>query len=125
MPSDNLRVPLQDVIIYHNARCLKSRGTLKLLRDRGIEPRIIEYLKEPPDEFEMSRILGMLGMNPMDLIRTGEGAFVECDVSSKKSNPRQLIREMIAHPILIERPIVVHGNKARIGRPPETVLEIL
>jgi arsenate reductase len=116
---------LQDVIIYYNGRCSKSRETLKLLRNKGIEPTIIEYLKEPPDEFEMSRILGILDMNPMDLIRTGEKAFVEFDVASKKSNPRQLIREMIAHPILIERPIVVSGNKARIGRPPECVLEIL
>ena len=116
---------MQDIIIYHNARCSKSRDTLKLLRSRGIEPRIIEYLKEPPDEFELSRILGMLGMTPMELIRTGESVYAEFNVASKKSNPRQLIRAMIAHPILIERPIVVNGNKARIGRPPENVLEIL
>ncbi len=116
---------MSDVIIYHNPRCTKSRATLKLLRDRGIEPRIVAYLKDNPDEDELSRILGMLGMGPHDLIRTGEDAYLEFDVASKKNNPRQLIREMIAHPILIERPIVVNGNKARIGRPPECVLEIL
>jgi arsenate reductase len=96
-----------------------------LIRDRGIEPRIVEYLKEPPDEDELSRILGMLGMSPEQLIRSEEDAYLEFDVAKKKSNPRELIREMIAHPILIERPIVVCGNRARIGRPPESVLEIL
>jgi arsenate reductase len=116
---------MTDVIIYHNARCSKSRAALKLLRERGIEPRIVEYLKEPPDEDELSRILGMLGMGPQELIRTGEDAYLEFDVATKKNNPRELIREMIAHPILIERPIVVCGNKARIGRPPENILEIL
>ena len=116
---------MSDVIIYHNPQCSKSRATLKLLRDRGIEPRIVEYLKDPPDEDELSRILGMLGMGPHDLIRTEEDVYLEFDVACKKGNPRQLIREMIAHPILIERPIVVKGNKARICRPPECVLEIL
>ena len=116
---------MSDVIIYHNPRCSKSRATLQLLRDRGIEPRIVAYLKDPPDEDELSRILGMLGMGPYELIRTGEDAYLEFGVASKKNNPRQLMREMIAHPILIERPIVVNGNKARIGRPPECVLEIL
>jgi arsenate reductase (glutaredoxin) len=118
-------MPTTDIIIYHNARCSKSRATLKLLRERGIEPRIVEYLKEPPDEDELSRVLGMLGMAPHDLIRTGEDAYQEHDVAGKKSKPRELIRAMIDHPILIERPIVISGNKARIGRPPECVLEIL
>jgi len=113
------------IIIYHNPRCAQSRATLQLLRDRGIEPRIVEYLKDPPDEDELSRLLGMLGVGPHDLIRTEEAAYLEFDVASKENNPRQLIREMIAHPILIERPIVVNGNKARIGRPPECILEIL
>jgi arsenate reductase len=116
---------MTDVIIYHMPRCSKSRATLKLIRERGIEPRIIEYLKEPPDEDELSRILGMLGMSPGQLIRAEEDAYLEFDVVAKKNNPRELIRAMIAHPILIERPIVVCGNKARIGRPPEDVLEIL
>lgn len=114
-----------DVIIYHNPRCSKSRETLKLLRDRGIEPRVVEYLKEPPDADELSRILGMLGMSPHDLIRAKEDAYLEHDVVGKKGKPGELIRAMIEHPILIERPIVVNGNKARIGRPPEKVLEIL
>ncbi len=116
---------MTDVIIYHNARCSKSRESLKLLRDRGIEPRVIEYLKDPLDEDELSRLLAMLGMAPHDLIRTKEDAYLEFEIANLKARPRELIRAMVAHPILIERPIVVRGNKARIGRPPENILEIL
>ena len=86
---------------------------------------MVEYLKEPLDEDELSRVLGMLGMSPHELLRSGEDAYVENDVAALKNRPREMIRAMIAHPILIERPIVINGNKARIGRPPETVLEIL
>lgn len=116
---------MSDVIIYHNPRCSKSRATLKLIRERGIEPRIVEYLKDPPDRDTLSRLLGMLGMGPHDLIRVNEDAYEENDIASRKAKPTALVDAMIAHPILIERPIVVRGNKARIGRPPEKVLEIL
>ncbi|HAA77181.1 TPA: arsenate reductase (glutaredoxin) [Candidatus Latescibacteria bacterium] len=116
---------MNDVIIYHNPRCSKSRESLRLLRARGIEPRVIEYLKEPPDADELSRVLGMLGMQPHDLIRSREDAYLEHDVAGLKQKPTQLIQAMIEYPILIERPIVIRGNKARIGRPPEQILEIL
>lgn len=116
---------MSDVIIYHNPRCSKSRATLELLRERGIEPEVIEYLKNPPDEHELARILGMLEMEPVDLMRKGEDEYSDLKIEDRKDDTAGLIKEMIAHPILIERPIVVKNNQARIGRPPESVLEIL
>lgn len=116
---------MSDVIIYHNPRCSKSRQTLKLLQDRGIEPRVVQYLKEPPDEDELACILGMLEMDPIDLMRKGEDEYEELKVEEKKNNHKALLKLMVQNPILIERPIVVKGNKARIGRPPERVVEIL
>jgi len=114
-----------DVIIYHNPRCSKSRQTLKLLRERGIEPRIVPYLKETPDVDELARILGMLEMNPFQLMRSGEEEYQQLRVEEKKTKHDELLKLMVRHPILIERPIVVKDGKARIGRPPEAVLEIL
>ena len=116
---------MAEVIMYHNPRCSKSRATLELLRSRGIEPDIVEYLKDPPDEDELARILGMLGMEPIQLMRTKEDEYEELGLEAKKDDRNELIRQMIAHPILIKRPIVVRGNQARIGRPPESVLEVL
>lgn len=116
---------MSDVMIYHNPRCSKSRATLALLRERGIEPKIVEYLKNPPDEHELARILGMLEMDPLELMRKGEDEYAELGLEEKKDDHAELIKQMLAHPILIERPIVVKDNKARIGRPPESVLEIL
>lgn len=116
---------MSEVVIYHNPACSKSRQTLKLLRERGIEPRIVEYLKSPPDEQTLSRILDMLGIRPRDLVRTGEDEYAELRLEEKADDRSALILAMSRHPILIERPIVVSGNGARLGRPPETVLEIL
>lgn len=116
---------MSEVVIYHNPACSKSRQTLKLLKERGIEPRIVEYLKSPPDEQTLSGILDMLGIRPVDLVRTGEDEYVELRLEEKADDRSALIRAMTRHPILIERPIVVSGNGARLGRPPETVLEIL
>jgi arsenate reductase len=116
------------VTIYHNPRCTKSRQTLELLRERGVEPTIIEYLKEPPDEATLERLLSMLGLEPLDLIRKGEPLFKElglAEVAKKPDSRRTLIRAMAEHPVLIERPIVVRGGQARLGRPPERVAEIL
>lgn len=112
------------VVIYHNPRCSKSRQTLDLLREQGIEPIIIEYLKTPPSSDELERILGMLGMQPEELMRKGEREY-EALVKGRKLPRAEIIRLMIANPILIERPIVVHGDKAALGRPPESVLSIL
>ncbi len=113
-----------NVVIYHNPRCSKSRQTLQLLRDRGIEPEIVEYLKTPPDADTLRRILAMLGIGPRDLMRRKEAIYKELGLADEHDDER-LIAAMVEHPKLIERPIVVAGERAAIGRPPENVLEIL
>ena len=111
--------------IYHNPRCSKSRQTLALLEDRGLEPLVVDYLKAPPSAVELQAILKKLKMKPRDLIRKGEAVYKELRLDSESLTDEKLIRAMVENPILIERPIVVMGAKARIGRPPESVLEIL
>jgi arsenate reductase len=113
------------VVIYHNLRCSKSRRTLELLEAGGIKPRIVDYLKEPPSAAELKSILKKLGMKPRDLLRQGEARYAELGLKDRDLSDDALIDLMVANPILIERPIVVAGNKAAIGRPPENVLEIL
>jgi arsenate reductase len=113
------------VTIFHNPKCSKSRATLALLQERGIEPRIVEYLKTPPAANELDSILSMLGMQPRELMRTQEDAYRQAGLDDPELTRAQLIAAMIEHPILIERPIVVSGKRAAIGRPPENVLEIL
>ena len=113
------------VTIYHNPRCSKSRQTLQLLQDRGIEPEIVEYLKAPPSADEMDAVLAKLGIEPRALMRTKEAAWREAGMSDEKLSRRQLIELMVANPIVIERPIVVNGTRAALGRPPESVLSIL
>ena len=116
---------MRDVLIYHNPDCSKSRQTLELLQSRGIEPRIVEYLNDPPDESELASILDMLNMEPMDLIRDAEEENEELGLAQKKNDRQALISAMVENPILIQRPIVVVDGQARLGRPPEQVLEIL
>ena len=111
--------------IFHNPRCSKSRQTLALLLDNGIEIEVINYLKTPPDHKTLQNILKMLGMDPIDLIRKGEALYKELDIDNHADNAQTLINIMIKNPILIERPIVVANNKAVIGRPPELVLDII
>jgi arsenate reductase len=111
--------------IYHNPRCSKSRSTLELLRNRGIEPTVIEYLKTPPSAAELEAILGKLGMEPRDLMRKGEPAYKEAGLDNPSLDRAALIAAMVAHPELIERPIVLANDKAALGRPPENVLTIL
>lgn len=113
------------VTIYHNPRCSKSRQTLQLLRDKGVEPAVVEYLKEPPDAATLEGLLTKLGLEPIDLIRKGEPEFKALGLDAKTGDRKALIQAMADHPVLIERPIVVAGKKARLGRPPERVLEIL
>jgi arsenate reductase len=113
------------VAIYHNPRCSKSRATLELLEARGVKPKVIEYLKTPPSAAELKAILKKLGLSPRDLVRKGEALFAELGLKDRQLSDDQLITLMVANPILIERPIVVSGGKAAIGRPPEKVLEIL
>ena len=113
------------VTIYHNPRCSKSRQTLQLIRDRGIEPEIVEYLKLPPDEAALARILALLDLAAHDLVRTGEALYRELGLGSQTLDEAGWLRVLAQHPQLLERPIVVTGQTAVIGRPPENVLKIL
>ncbi len=111
--------------IFHNPRCSKSRQTLELLTDRGIEPTIIRYLETPPTEAELDRILTQLGVEPRKLMRTKEKEYKELGLDQPELSRAQLIAAMVATPKLIERPIVLANGKAAVGRPPENVLSIL
>ena len=113
------------VTIYHNPRCSKSRETLKLIETRGLKPKIVDYLKTPPSAAELKAVLKRLGLKPEELLRTGEPRYAELGLKDRQLEADALIALMVANPILIERPIVVANGKAAIGRPPETVLEIL
>lgn len=111
--------------IYHNPRCSKSRQTLQLLKDQGIEPTVIEYLKTPPDVQTLDSILTMLNMEPRDLMRKQEAEYKEQGLADASLSREQLIKAMTEYPKVIERPVVVNNGKAAIGRPPENVLDIL
>ena len=111
--------------IFHNPRCSKSRATLALLQEQGIDPEIRLYLENPPDTTELRSILGQLGLAARDLMRKGEAEFRELGLSDPSLTEDQLIAAMAANPRLIERPIVLASGRAAIGRPPESVLEIL
>jgi arsenate reductase len=113
------------VTIYHNPRCSKSRATLALLEARGVKPKIVNYLQTPPSAAELKAILRMLGLAPRDILRTGETVYAELGLEDRDLDDDALIAVMVKNPILIERPIVVAGSKAAIGRPPENVLAIL
>ena len=113
-----------ELTIYHNPRCSKSRATLRLLREQGISPRVIEYLKTPPDAATLRYLLELLGMKPHDLLRTNEDIYRELDVAGKDLSDAEIIQLMTERPILIERPIVVKGDRAALGRPPENVLAL-
>jgi arsenate reductase (glutaredoxin) len=110
--------------IWHNPRCSKSRAALALLRDRGVEPEIIEYLKHPPEPSEIKRVLGALGMAPRDLMRKGEAPYKDLDLGNAAQSETALIAAMAAYPVLIERPVVLKGAEAALGRPPEAVLKL-
>jgi arsenate reductase len=111
--------------IFHNPRCSKSRATLALLEERGFTPTIRLYLEDPPDGAELKSILKKLGMDARDLIRKGENEYRELGLADPSLDEDALLAAMTAHPRLIERPIVIAGRRAAIGRPPESVLEIL
>lgn len=114
-----------DITIYHNRRCSKSRQALALLQERGLEPRIIEYLETPPDKKTIQQLLSMLGKTPRELIRENETEYKEAGLDNPTVTDEALISAMIKYPKLIQRPIVVADGQARIGRPPESVLEII
>lgn len=113
------------VTIWHNPRCSKSRATLALLEARGIEPRIRLYLDDPPAADEITRVLALLGRDPRELMRTGEDAYEEQGLGDAGLSAAALIEAMAATPKLIERPVVIKGDKAALGRPPESILDIL
>lgn len=115
----------ESITIFHNPRCSKSRMTMDLLVDQGIQADVVEYLKTPPSKQELESILNMLGMEPRQLMRTNEAEYKDNKLSDDSLSRDQLIEAMVKFPKLIERPIVICNGKAAIGRPPETVLEIL
>ncbi len=113
------------ISIYHNPRCSKSRQTLQLLEQQQLTPQVIQYLDTPPDAATLSHLLDMLGLTPRELMRKGEAEYKTSGADDPSLSREQLIALMVRFPKLIERPIVVSGDKAVIGRPPERVLEIL
>jgi arsenate reductase len=115
---------MDTLTIYHNPRCSKSRAALALLQERKVPLRIVEYLKEPPTRAELADLRKKLGLAPAEWIRKGEAEFKAARLD-KNSSEAQLLDAMAKHPILIERPIVVRGDRAVVGRPPERVLELL
>lgn len=113
------------VTIYHNPACGTSRNTLALIRSAGIEPEIIEYLETPPDRATLIKLLARAGMRPRELLREKGSLYTELGLAAASWTDEQLIDQMLIHPILINRPIVVTSSGVRLCRPPETVLEIL
>jgi arsenate reductase len=116
---------MSKVTLYHNPRCSKSRQTLQLLTEHGVEPEIVEYLKTPPDARQLERILLTLGLEPRQLMRTNEAEYKDNGLDDSRLTREQLIQAMVDHPKLIQRPIVLKGERAALGRPPENVLEII
>ena len=111
------------VEIWHNPRCSKSRQTLALLEENGVTPGIVEYLKTGPTQERLKQVIKLLGVSPRDIMRKGEAPYKELGLAG--ASDAALIKAMADHPILIERPIVIKGNKAVVGRPPENVLTLL
>jgi arsenate reductase len=114
-----------NVQILHNPRCSKSRTTLQLLKDNGVEPEVILYLETPPDTDLLTSILSKLNLQPRELMRKGQPEYKEMGLNNEQLSNEDLVAAMLKAPILIERPIVLANGKARIGRPPEAVLKIL
>ena len=111
--------------IYHNPRCSKSRETLSLIQSKGIDPSIILYLETPPSKAELKSILSKLGLKVREIIRTGEEAYKNLSLKDDSLSDDQLLDAIVDYPKLLQRPIVVEGERAIIGRPPENVLDLL
>ena len=118
------QAPSPEIVIYHNARCSKSRSACEIVAGRGIEARIVEYLKTPPSRDELCAVLQKLGMKASELVRRGEEEYKQ-HYAGRTLTEDEWLDALIEHPILIERPIVVRGDHAVVGRPPEKVLELL
>ena len=112
-------------VIYHNPRCSKSRETLQILEAHDIEPEIIDYIDEPPDADELKRIIGLLGVSARDLMRTTEPVYREADLDDDSLSDDEIIEAICSYPELLQRPIVIAGNRAIIGRPPSRVLDLI
>ena len=115
---------METLTIYHNPRCSKSRSALALLQERKVPLQIVEYLKEPPTRAELASLRKKLGLAPSEWIRKGEAEYKAAGLDAKSPEDK-LLDAMAKHPILIERPIVIRGDRAVVGRPPERVLELL
>ncbi len=111
--------------LYHNPRCSKSREALSLLEEQGLEPTIVRYLDTPPDAAALKRLAKLLGVKPRAMMRSGEKIYKELGLDDPKTSDADLFAAMAAHPVLIERPILVSGGRAVIGRPPEKVLDLI
>jgi arsenate reductase len=116
---------MPEYTIYHNPRCSKSRQTLQLLVDHGVEPEIVLYLETPLNAAQLRQLLSKLGMTPRDLLRKGETAYKEGGLADSSWSDSQLITAMVTEPKLIERPVIVKGERAVLGRPPENILSLL
>jgi arsenate reductase len=116
---------MTELTLYHNPRCSKSRSALELLEERGLKPTVVRYLETPPSADELKQLLARLGISPRQLLRSGEDEYKTLNLADPAITDAELINAMVAHPRLIERPILVAGDVAVIGRPPEKVLEIL
>ena len=113
------------IVIWHNPRCSKSRDTLALLHEHGVEPAVREYLKEPPTRKEVEILLDLLGGEPRALLRDGEAEFKATGKKAAGISRKEVVDLIAAHPVLLQRPVVVAGKKAAIGRPPEAVLKVI
>ena len=113
---------MPSVTLYHNPRCSKSREALRLLRERGVEPQVVEYLKTPPSAAELARVLGLMGTRPQQVVRRKEAAEAGIDITTL--DDAALIAALAAHPAALERPIAVGAHKAALGRPPDNVLAV-
>ena len=116
---------MTDLTLYHNPRCSKSRGALELLEARGLSPTIVRYLETPPDAATLKQLLAQLGIGARQLLRSGEDEYKSLQLDNPALDDDVLIAAMAAHPKLIERPILIAGDRAVVGRPPEKVLELL
>ena len=123
--TSNQMATMSEITIYHNPKCSKSRQTLALLQEQGLEPQIIRYLETPPDAPALKALLNLLGLEPRALMRRNEAPYKALNLADAGLTEAELVAAMVANPILIERPIVTANGKAAIGRPPEQVLSIL
>jgi arsenate reductase len=122
-PCNHLEGHEMAIKILHNPRCSKSRETLALLKEKCVDPVVVEYLVDTPTAAELVEIISMLKITPRDLMRKKEAPYKELGLDDPSLTDAQLISAMVAYPVLIERPIVINGGKAALGRPPQAVLE--